>query len=44
MVNKIYRSAIDGRFISEEKAKRTNPNTWVKETIKPAPKPPTKKK
>lgn len=35
---KVYRSADDGRFITEKKANRTDPKTWVKETIKSPPK------
>lgn len=38
----VYRSADDGRFMSKQDAKRTDPKTWVKETIKTPP-PPKKK-
>jgi len=39
------RSAKDGKFISDEKAKRMNPDKWIKDTMNAnAPKPSSKKK
>jgi len=37
-MNTRNRDAGTGKFISDDKAKRMNPNRWVKETI-PVPKP-----
>jgi hypothetical protein len=43
IMNTRNRDAGTGKFISDDKAKRMNPNRWVKETI-PVPKPTKPKK
>ncbi len=36
------RNAKDGKFISDDKAKRMNPDKWIKDTMKVSPTKPKK--